>query len=231
MELRRLEHANAVVITPTEDLALERVAALDDLLQKALQRDVRAVILDLSLVEHCDSGGVGVLVRAQQLARNLEKRLFLVRLRPNVRRIFRLSNLFKVFTILPSLDEALFTLQEHTVLLWENRPSVSSFYDELLIANGFVLRVAETREDVDRILCTAPPSVIILDAQEREEPKYRFARELRKGPHASIPLVIVSSYLEEEVEYQAAGATLFVSKPFRVENLIRDLRELVKERP
>lgn len=230
MEVRHLGSANAVVITPSEDLSLDRVAPVDGVLQSSLQGDAGCAILDLSHVEHCDSGGIGAMVKAHHRARALSKRFFVIRLRPNVRRIFRLSNLYKVFDICPSLDDVLFTLKEHKVLLWDDRKSVIDFYGELLRVNGFLSLVAKDREKADRLLEESPVSIVILDVEEGEEPKYEFIGALREGPHASIPVVVVSSYLEEEAVYQSLGVNLFVSKPFRVERLVRRLRELVKER-
>lgn len=231
MEIRSLEETNAVVITPAENLALERVSAIDDALQRALQGDAECVILDLVNVDHCDSNGIGALVKAHHQADALRKRFFIIGMGPNVRRVFRLSNLYKVFDIFSSLDDVLFTLEEHQVLLWDDRNTVIDFYRDLLTVNGFGLQIAGDGQEASRILEESPISVVVLDVGEREEPKYEFIRSLRQGSHASIPVVVVSSYLEEEPSYRSIGVNLFVSKPFRVERLIRDLRELSRERP
>lgn len=229
MEARHLREAHTIVIVPSEDLSLDHVAPVDELIQKSFRRKVKCVVMDLERVEHCDSGGIGALVKGHHLARSLDKRFFLIGLRPNVRRIFRLSNLYKVFDICPSLDDVLFTLEGHRVLLWDDRKTVVDFYEELLTANGFVLQAVKDEGKVERLIAESPPSIILLDVQEFEEGKLDFIRALRKGAQSSIPVVVVSSYVEEENSYHFAGVDLFVSKPFRVERLIRELRKLVKE--
>lgn len=229
MEVRRLEKHNAIVIAPSHDLALEGVPPVDETIRMSLRREVDTVILDLSGVEHIDSSGISVLVRAHQTADKQDKKLFLIRLRPNVRRIFRLSNLHKVFDIFTSLDDVLFTLEDHQALLWDSRRSVVDFYEELLSANGFALEVAGDRAEAERVLERDAPSIVVLDVQENEKEKYEFVRALHAGEKA-VPVVVISSYLEEEATYLDAGVNLFVSKPFRVDSLVRELRNLARNR-
>jgi len=227
MEIRRIDPFDALLVSPAHDLALEAVPPVDEAIQTGLQRDVGSLIVDLRSVEHIDSSGISALVKAHQTAAKLGKRLFLVRLRPNVRRVFRLSNLHKVFDIFPSLDDVLFTLEGHRVLLWDDRKSVVDFYEELLTANGFTLIVAGERKEAERVFRQDAPSLVILDVRENEEDKYEFARVLRGG-EKKVPVVVISSYLEEEAAYLDAGVSLFVSKPFRVEALVRELRTLAR---
>lgn len=72
----------------------------------ALQTGSSRFILDLSLTTFIDSTTLGVLVG---VTRRLEEgaRLGIVCTRPNVRKIFEFSGLDGVFTIFPTLDEAL----------------------------------------------------------------------------------------------------------------------------
>jgi anti-anti-sigma factor len=231
MEIRPLEKHRALAITPSHDLALEGVPPVDEAIRMALRRDAGTIILDLSGVEHIDSSGISVLVKGHQTADREGKKLVLIRLRPNVRRIFRLSNLHKVFDIFSSLDDVLFTLEDHRALFWDTRRSVVDFYEELLTANGFAFQVAAGREEAERSLERDPPSVVILDVRQDEKEKFEFVRNLRADDgRAGIPVVVVSSFLEEESSYLDAGVSLFVSKPFRVESLIRELRNLARNR-
>jgi len=231
MEIRPLDKHSALVITPSHDLALEGVPPVDEAIRRALRRDVGTVILDLSGVEHIDSSGISILVKGHQTADREGKKLVLVRLRPNVRRIFRLSNLHKVFDIFGSLDDVLFTLEDHSALFWDTRRSVVDFYEELLTANGFAFQVAGDRAEAERILKRDSPSVVILDVRQDEEEKFEFVRRLGAGEgKPGVPVVVVSSFLEEEASYLDAGVSLFVSKPFRVESLIRELRNLARNR-
>jgi anti-anti-sigma factor len=231
MEIRPLDKHSALVITPSHDLALEGVPPVDEAIRRAFRREVDTVIMDLSGVEHVDSSGISVLVKGHQAADKQGKKLVLIRLRPNVRRIFRLSNLHKVFDIFNSLDDVLFTLEDHSALFWDTRRSVVDFYEELLTANGFAFQVAGDRREAEQILERDSPSVVILDVRQDEKEKYEFVRESREREgKGGVPVVVVSSFLEEESSYLDAGVSLFVSKPFRVESLVRELRDLARNR-
>jgi anti-sigma B factor antagonist len=65
------------------------------------------VVVDLSRTEFCDSSGLSVLVRALRRARSEGGELRLVVSTQAVRRIIAVTGVGTIFSIFPSLDEAL----------------------------------------------------------------------------------------------------------------------------
>ena len=64
------------------------------------------VVLDLTKVEFIDSSGLGAIVASmKQLSRN--QKLDLAGLTPNVQKVFRLTRMDTIFTLLPTLGDAL----------------------------------------------------------------------------------------------------------------------------
>ncbi len=64
------------------------------------------VVLDLSNVSYIDSAGLGSLVAMLKDARNSGKSFLLASLKPNVKRIFEMTRLDKVFRIVDTPEEA-----------------------------------------------------------------------------------------------------------------------------
>ncbi len=64
------------------------------------------VVLDLSSVSYIDSAGLGSLVAILKDARNAGKSFALAALKPNVKRIFEMTRLDKVFRIVDTPEEA-----------------------------------------------------------------------------------------------------------------------------
>ena len=64
------------------------------------------IVLDLSNVSYIDSAGLGSLVAILKDIRNAGKSLTLASLKPNVKRIFEMTRLDKVFKIVDTPEEA-----------------------------------------------------------------------------------------------------------------------------
>ncbi len=64
------------------------------------------VVLDMSEVPYVDSAGLGIMVALLKISRSLNKELILASLKQNVRRIFEMTRLDKVFRIVDTVEEA-----------------------------------------------------------------------------------------------------------------------------
>lgn len=62
------------------------------------------LVIDLAQVEFLDSSGLGALIAIHK-ALHTDRKLALVGLTPNVERVFRLTHMDRVFTILPAANE------------------------------------------------------------------------------------------------------------------------------
>ena len=230
MEVRRLEEKEVAVATLSEDLRFHTAQGLDEICADILSKGDLHLIVDFQHVNHVDSTGIGVLVKHLHKAGEVGRRFILTSLNSNLRRVFRVSNLHRVFDIYRDPDEALFTLEEHKVLLWVPSESEIEFYDELLTANGFVTEVVKDLKSATAGLESGDVSVLLLDVLENEDAKYELARLNQTRREGPVPLVVISTYLEEERAYGKLGMDLFVSKPFRVDDLAASLKEIVQAR-
>ncbi|MGE4328010.1 MAG: STAS domain-containing protein [Pseudodonghicola sp.] len=88
----------AVAIQFKEDMRTETASAPD------------RVILDLSAVKFIDSSGLGAIVAAMKQLGD-ERRLDLAGLTPLVDKVLRLTRMDTVFTLFPSIDEAMVGLE------------------------------------------------------------------------------------------------------------------------
>jgi anti-sigma B factor antagonist len=96
-----------VVLTLFGDLDLSGAPELRDRLADVADRRPRALVIDLAGVEFVDSMGLGVLLGAVKRARADGTELRLCAPRQDVRRLFELTLLDRVFTIDGSLADAL----------------------------------------------------------------------------------------------------------------------------
>ncbi|MFE1782276.1 STAS domain-containing protein [Streptomyces sp. NPDC059506] len=101
------ERGNAVRVTVAGDLdyntAPELRRALDDV---PFTPGVH-VVLDLSALTFCDSSGITVLVAAHRLATDAGGSVSLAAVPPAVARIFGITGLDQVFTLHPTVEDAL----------------------------------------------------------------------------------------------------------------------------
>ena len=228
MEITSIEISRSVVVRPEEDLRLETVEDAVATFEEVLKRDIDSVIVDFSVVDHIDSSGVGCLIRILRMAQSAGKRLLITALRPQVRRVFRFSNLYKVFEVYQKRTDAFFALKEYKVLVWDQRGEIQDFYGEILRVNGFIPVGAGSREEAQKTIEIDPPALVLLDIVKDEKDKLDFVRGLSGDRSPHVPVTVVSSLPEEEPIYREVGVDLFVLKPFRLESLIADLRQVVE---
>lgn len=71
-----------------------------------IKSNIANMIVDLSQVKYCDSSGLSALLVANRGVRDLDGVLVLCGLQPMVEKLVAISQLDKVFNIVPTLDEA-----------------------------------------------------------------------------------------------------------------------------
>lgn len=99
----------ATVVAPVGDVDLNAAPSL-----KAHLRTAHAsmgagslLVIDLAGVPYMDSSGLATLVESMQASRRTGFTLKLCNLGPRVRAIFEIAKFHRVFTIVPTLDDAL----------------------------------------------------------------------------------------------------------------------------
>jgi anti-anti-sigma factor len=110
MELSPKRFADAMVVAPTGRVDQSNVDAFGAALAPHVERCAAgqdALVLDLSKLSYISSAGLRVLMLAAKQSKAQKGMLFLCGLQPLVREIFEISKFTMVFTITPSLRDAL----------------------------------------------------------------------------------------------------------------------------
>jgi len=93
-------------------LDAEHCAPLKKAIAKARENGVQHFVLDLGKVGFIDSTGLGVLISLMRQQREQKAELRLTGLQDEVRSIFEITRLFRVFDIAPNVQEAVASLRD-----------------------------------------------------------------------------------------------------------------------
>ncbi|GAA2374291.1 STAS domain-containing protein [Dactylosporangium salmoneum] len=105
MELSVRSEASAAVVTATGELDIATTPQLRQFLHAVLDEHDTPLVVDLTAVQFIDSTGLGVLVSVFKRLAGRGQALTLVSPHERLLRIFRLTALDRVFTIVPALPE------------------------------------------------------------------------------------------------------------------------------
>lgn len=109
LTIKVTKQGGALIVTPMGDIDLTGSPLLKVELRKVSMTSPapERVIVDLSGVSYMDSSGLATLVEALQASRKHQYKLIVCGLQSRVRAIFDIAKLAMVFTIVPTLDQAL----------------------------------------------------------------------------------------------------------------------------
>jgi CheY-like chemotaxis protein len=111
------------------------------------------------------------------------------------------------------------------VLVADDEPFTAEMLALMLAFRGFDVVLAHDGQEALQRLRADRPDAALLDVYMPVLEGVDVTRELRADPElAGVPVMLISSADEGEVEWQAAGANMFVQKPLD----IRTLPELVE---
>ncbi len=68
------------------------------------QPPLKKLVVDMSIVKSCDSSGLSALLVAERLMRGMKGEIHLIIPNPDVRNLFKITQLEKVFSIHPSAE-------------------------------------------------------------------------------------------------------------------------------
>ena len=211
---------------------MDEVSDVQHRLQETIEVAKRAIVVNLGQVEYIDSSGVGLLVSLQQWARTGERKLILCELNPAVEKVFRLSNLIKVFEIASTENEAFEFLHPRRVFLFDEREDIRFFYQEVVQANHLTFLSASSLDEAMQRLTEEKTDLVLIDAQEKDEPKYELVRRMKQEERlAKIPILVLSTHEDEEFQFSQFGVDRFVLKPFLVEKFVATLKHLIAQKP
>jgi PAS domain S-box-containing protein len=117
--------------------------------------------------------------------------------------------------------------EKNEILIVDDAPAVLKLLTDILSAEGFQVRSAETGELALRSVAAKPPRLILLDIHLPGMDGLEVCRRL-KGQKESreIPILFISGLddLEVKVKGFGLGAVDFISKPFQLEELLARVR-------
>lgn len=106
-------------------------------------------------------------------------------------------------------------------------------FAEYLQVSGFEVLSAASAEELDAILATAVPDVLVLDLQLPRVDGWELARRIKSNPVLRrVPLVAFSACVmpAERAMAEEAGFDLFLGKPCDPSVILRELRRLLASR-
>ena len=118
------------------------------------------------------------------------------------------------------------------VLVVDDDDSYCTIIRELLVRNGYDVRVAYSVDEALSLLHDERPDLILTDLMMPEVDGITFIRHLRATPpHTGIPTIVVSALVlaRERAAAAQAGADAFVAKPFSINQLQATIEEVVGE--
>lgn len=120
---------NELLITPYKDVSVvsfQNISVLDSANIEALGRslldlvekqDTRKLILEFTTVRFMSSQALGVLLQLKKAMDPVHGKIVIVGIRPELHKVFKITNLHKMFTFHDDLDKA---LQEFNIYMPKN---------------------------------------------------------------------------------------------------------------
>jgi two-component system KDP operon response regulator KdpE len=113
------------------------------------------------------------------------------------------------------------------VLVVEDEPRILRFLSISLRASGYNIITAIRGDQVIDLVKSEKPDIIVLDVFLPGVDGFEVLKELRT--FSRLPVIVMSARDSLGPEALALGATEFMAKPFRPEQLIRKMRNILCE--
>ena len=117
--------------------------------------------------------------------------------------------------------------EQDEILVVDDEPIVLKLLTDILSAEGFQVRSADTGEMAVRSVASKPPHLVLLDIQMPEMDGFEVCRRLQAQEETRDTVVIFVSVitdLEQRVKGFDLGAVDFITKPFQREELLARVR-------
>lgn len=118
------------------------------------------------------------------------------------------------------------------ILVVDDDIHATTLFETLLTAKGYEAIIVNDSATAVEVANSSNPDLIILDLMMPEPNGFEVCTILRADPKfARIPIVIFTAMGDNESKAAAfdAGADEFLTKPFRVEDLMQRIRDLINK--
>ena len=123
------------------------------------------------------------------------------------------------------------SLQRSSVLVVDDEPSLRKTLHVSLSVSGFAVEEARNGEEAVGTMERHPFDLVLLDVNMPGMGGIDACRRIRAmSPHAGIVMVTVRDLEEDQVRALDAGADDYVTKPFRLRELVARLRAVLRRR-
>ena len=106
-----VQHYKDVMVVSFQNISVLDSANIEalgrNLLELVEKQDHRKVILEFSAVRFMSSQALGVLLQLKKAMEPVQGRIVIVGIRPELGKVFKITNLHKLFSFHPDLDQAL----------------------------------------------------------------------------------------------------------------------------
>lgn len=99
IELRYDEDNNLIVVIPEGDIDIYTSQGFKEKVLNFFEKNQGDISIDGSQLEFVDSTGLGALISILKRIKEINKKIMLTNLKPNIRKIFDITELDKVFII------------------------------------------------------------------------------------------------------------------------------------
>ena len=118
-------------------------------------------------------------------------------------------------------------MKDKRIYLLEDDPDIREIIRYILAKGGYTIFAFERVEDFKKQLEAGFPDLFILDISLPDGNGLELSRQLTSNGIATTPVILMSADVINERKALEAGAKNFISKPFRVDELLNTVEDLV----
>jgi DNA-binding response OmpR family regulator len=116
------------------------------------------------------------------------------------------------------------------ILIADDEPHIVIALEYLLTASGYEVEVARTGDEALERVARGRPELVLLDVMMPMKSGYEVCREIRARPELAATRVVMLSAKGGQADVGkglAAGADLYITKPFSNRELLDRIRQLL----
>ena len=120
------------------------------------------------------------------------------------------------------------------ILLVDDEPNIVMSLEFLMRKNGYGVGIARNGSEALAAIRDVPYDLVLLDVMMPDVDGYQVCRQIRESPDRAATKVIFLSAKSQPADVQkgyAAGADLYIPKPFSTRQLMEKVRELLADKP
>ena len=115
------------------------------------------------------------------------------------------------------------------ILIVEDYPELKDFFKLLLELNNFEVKSASTGTELNALLNTFVPDLILLDVMLGGE-NGRDLCKRTKQTHQQIFIILISANHKLLIDYEECGADAIIEKPFNIEDVLNKIKKLLHKK-